>query len=172
MPRSSFARAVAIAEAIAASPKHDVGRRGLIEAYLQLGRAYSFAREYRGSGDVVPQDARPGLFAGCLKSRVIVRPGTCWPRATGSWAISRSSAKDYEGARQDYLKAIEIGRQVLADEPRSFAFKAHLAIGARRSRGGGTRAGRDLARRGSSTERPSSSVRSSSSRTPRTLNPR
>ena len=44
-----FANAIAMAEAIATHPQHDRNRRGLIEAYLQLGRAHSFKREFQSA---------------------------------------------------------------------------------------------------------------------------
>ena len=59
-----FARAVVIAEVIAAGPSLKGGREGLIEAYLQVGRAYSFLHEFDRGGRVVSQDAGPGSSLG------------------------------------------------------------------------------------------------------------
>ena len=47
LARPEFERAATISAVIAAAqPGHDAGRRGLIEAYLQIGRAHSFQHEF------------------------------------------------------------------------------------------------------------------------------
>jgi eukaryotic-like serine/threonine-protein kinase len=127
--KAELAPAVAMAEAIAAHPQNNAKPQGLIEAYLQLGRAYSFAGEpgpaekwFRKMQDLAarwaadePDDvqARDYLAASYRK--------------LGD--LKKLFARDYAAARELYVRAIAIGRQVLVDEPGSLPFKAHLALG-------------------------------------------
>ena len=76
-------------------------------------------------------------------------------------------SKDYAGARNDYLTAIALGRQVLADDPGSFTFKSHLGARARRSGRRRPRSGRSRRGEGALPARPVSLAPSWSRRTPR-----
>jgi eukaryotic-like serine/threonine-protein kinase len=123
-----FRRAVAIAETIAANPKSKGGPEGLVEAYFQLGRSHSFAGEFaeaevcfRMMQDLASRWASERPTETLAKDLLAASY-----RKLGDL---KKFAKDYLGARKDYLTAIYLGRQALAGEPTSFAYKAHLAIG-------------------------------------------
>ncbi len=126
--KSEFRRAVAIAETIAAHPDTSGGQESLVEAYFQLGRAFSFAHEF-SEAEVWFQKMQR-LASQWVKDQ---------PRSTLARDLLASSYrklgdlkkfdKNFAGARHDYLTAIELGRAILKDEPESLVFKAHLAIG-------------------------------------------
>jgi eukaryotic-like serine/threonine-protein kinase len=119
--------AVATAESIAATKATDrSARRDLIEAYLQLGRAYSFAREYhaaepwfRKMHDLalrwVDEDPHENQARDLLAS------------ALRKLADLRKLTDKLPEARAAYIRAIEIGRELVEKEPSSDAFRSHLA---------------------------------------------
>ncbi|HZW30437.1 MAG TPA: protein kinase [Isosphaeraceae bacterium] len=133
--KADFGRAVATAESIAAAwPGPEQARRDLIEAYLQLGRAHSFA--------YLELDRAPREFAAAeewfrkmqqLAGRWVAEtPGNHPARDLLSSSYRklgdlRKFARDFAAARHDYSQAIAIGKELLAAEPGNFEFKTHLA---------------------------------------------
>jgi tetratricopeptide (TPR) repeat protein len=122
-----FRRAVGIAEEIAADPNRPDARPGLIEAYLQLGRAYHFAHHYPESEVCFRK------MQDLAAHWVSVEPAN--EQAKDLLASSyrklgdlRKFVKDFKTAREDYLTAIQIGEQLLQHRPDSFPYKTHLAI--------------------------------------------
>jgi tetratricopeptide (TPR) repeat protein len=126
--KAELRAAVAIAEKIAAHRTHKSGRQDLIEAHFQLGRAHSFAIEY-------PQAAEHFRKMQDLASRwVSEEPKNLEARDLLAASYRKLGdlkkfSKDFGGARQDYRRAIDIGRQILKEAPLVFAFKQHLGIG-------------------------------------------
>jgi len=125
--KDQFRRVVDIAEAMSANPAHDGGRQGLIEAYLQLGRAYSFALEYQTAETWFRK------MQDLAAQWVALEPAN--NQAKDLLASSyrklgdlQKFSRDYGAARQDYLRAISIGRQILTDEPGNSPFKEHLGV--------------------------------------------
>jgi tetratricopeptide (TPR) repeat protein len=122
-----FRRAVEIAQELAALPGYQAGRPGLIEAYLQLGRAYSFAHQ-------LPESEVCFRHMQDLAARwVALEPGNDQAKDFLSSSYRKLGdlkkfARDLPAAREDYLKAIKIDEELLVDRPDSFAYKTHLAI--------------------------------------------
>jgi tetratricopeptide (TPR) repeat protein/predicted Ser/Thr protein kinase len=118
---------VDIAEQMGANPAFTGSRQELIEAYLQLGRAHSFAREY---------PAAEGWFRkmqDLAAQWVALEPKNNQAKdllasSYRKLADLKKFALDLAGARQDYLRAMAIARQVLADEPGNATFKANLGV--------------------------------------------
>ena len=126
--RSELERAASIAALIAADdPTHHAGRQGLIEAYLQIGRAHSFQGEY------APAETWFRKMQTLAAAWVTEEPGNRQARdllasSLRKLADLKKFSKDYAGARQDYMSAIAIGRDLMKLEPRNLDFKYHLAI--------------------------------------------
>ncbi len=123
-----FRHAVDIAETIAADPAYEGGREGLVEAYLQLGRSHSFA------GELSEAELWFRNMQGLASRWVSERPTDTLARDLLAASYRKLGdlkkfAKDYPAAATDYLTAITLGRQIVADDPGSLTFKAHLAIG-------------------------------------------
>jgi eukaryotic-like serine/threonine-protein kinase len=123
-----LARAVAMAEAIAAHPQNDAKPQGLIEAYLQLGRAYSFAREY-DSAEKWFRKMQDLAARWVADEPADVQARDFLAASYRKLGDLKKFAKDFAAAREGYVRAIAIGRQVLLDEPGSLPFKAHLGLG-------------------------------------------
>ena len=123
-----FANAIAMAEAIATHPQHDRNRRGLIEAYLQLGRAHSFKREFQSAEKWFRkmQDLAARWVA---DQPVDVHARDYLAASYRKLGDLRKFERDFSAARSGYERAIAIGRQVLKDDPGSLPFKAHLGLG-------------------------------------------
>ncbi len=126
--KTNFEHAAATSEVIAATnPGLEAGRRGLIQAYLQIGRADSFSLEFaaaeiwfRKMHDLAQHwtSEEPGshLAYDLLASSY---------RKLGD---VRKFARNFAAAQQDYLSAIAIGRDLQASEPDNLEFKSHLAL--------------------------------------------
>ena len=126
--RSNFATPSISRKRFAADRAYEGGREGLVEAYLQLGRSYSFA------GDFPAAELWFRKMQALASRWVSERPTDTLARDLLAASYRKLGdlkkfAKDYAGARADYLTAITLGRQILADDPGSLTFKAHLAIG-------------------------------------------
>jgi tetratricopeptide (TPR) repeat protein len=122
-----FHRAVDIAEEIAEDPERQDGHPGLIEAYLQLGRAYHFGNQ------LVESEICFRRMQDLAADWVSVEPGN--EQAKDLLASSyrklgdlRKFALDFKAAREAYLTAIKIGEELLQHRPDSFPYKTHLAI--------------------------------------------
>ncbi len=128
LAKTEFESAAAISAVIAAAdPTHDVGRRGLIEAYLQIGRALSFLREFAAA------DMWFRKMQGLAAAWVTEEPANYFARDLLASSLRKRAdikkfSKDFVGAQQDYLSAITIGRELVDLEPLSFDFKSHLSI--------------------------------------------
>ena len=88
---ADFRRVVDLDEAIAAADPHYPGaRRGLIEAYIRLGRALGYREEF---AEAATGSARRGAWpsAGSPTSRRATRRRRCSPGATASSPTSRNS---------------------------------------------------------------------------------
>ncbi len=123
-----FHRAVTMAETLVdARPARDGPRRDLIEAYLQLGRAYSFAHDYATAevwflkmqdlaGSWVSADPRQVQAQDLLAS------------SYRKLADLKKFSREFVEARRLYSRAIEICEVLLARSNDSFEFRTHLAI--------------------------------------------
>ena len=126
--RTEFERAASISARIAADdPTHHAGRKGLIEAYLQIGRSLSFQGEYS------PAETWFRKMQTLAAAWVTEEPGNHQARdllasSLRKLADLKKFSKDYAGARQDYESAIAIGRDLMKLEPHNLDFKYHLAI--------------------------------------------
>jgi tetratricopeptide (TPR) repeat protein len=122
-----FQHAVNVAEEIAKRPQRPDFRPGLIEAYLQLGRAYSFAHEVRESEVCFRK------MQDLAAHWVSLEPKNAQARdllASSYRKLGdlRKFEKNFQAAREDYLRAIKIGEALLEQWPESFPYKTHLAI--------------------------------------------
>ena len=121
-------KVVALSERIAdREPNRPGVRRGLIDAYLQLGRAYGFNHERSAAEDwfrKMHDEAERWVADEPDNTLALDLLATSF-RKLGD---ERKLVKDYEGARANYIRAIEINRQLVADEPGSVEFPHHLAV--------------------------------------------
>jgi eukaryotic-like serine/threonine-protein kinase len=127
--RANFQRAVATSGAISmVNPAHDAGRRGLIEAYFQVGRADSFL------GESAAAEISFRKMHDLAQNWTWQEPGNhqAYDLLAASYRkladLKKLFVKDFAGAQQDYLSAIAIGRDLVAAEPDTLEFKFHLAI--------------------------------------------
>ena len=129
---AEFRRAVDLSEAIArADPRRDGARIGLLEAYLQLGRAYSFWQKwpeaetwFRTMHDL----AERWLAAEPHDARYRDMLATSYRKLGDVKKLAPALYPDPGAARADYDQAITIGRALLEDHPEDLAFKEHLAV--------------------------------------------
>ncbi len=127
--RDDYLRVVKLAESIAGNPAADrlVARRGQIEAYLQLGRVYNYL------GAAAPAETWFHKMHDLAERWV--RDDPLNTRAKDLLAISyrkladvRKLANQLDAARDDYLRAIDLNREILAIEPLDFGYKTDLAV--------------------------------------------
>ncbi|HEV3166333.1 MAG TPA: serine/threonine-protein kinase, partial [Isosphaeraceae bacterium] len=123
-----FQRVVDLAEGIVQTdPIREGARRALLEAYLQLGRAYSFALDLNSAETWFHKmhDSAENWASEEPQNWQVKDLLASSYRKLGD---VRKLSHDPEPARRDYLKAIAIGREILAAEPGTVAYKGHLAI--------------------------------------------
>jgi tetratricopeptide (TPR) repeat protein len=125
---ADFRRVVDREEAIAAAdPRYPGARRGLIEAYIRLGRALGYRDEFAEAASWL-RKAR-----GLAERWVAEAPASNEAASMLAWSYRKLAdveklSGDHVAARRDYLKAIEIGRTRLKVGPGSVDAKAHLAM--------------------------------------------
>ena len=152
-----------------ARPARDGPRRDLIEAYLQLGRAYSFAHDYATAevwfrkmhdlaGSWVSADPSQAQAHDLLAS------------SYRKLADLKKFSREFVEARRLYSRAIEIGEVLLARSNDSFEFRTHLAI-ALDDLAQVAKNRTDSRRRGSSSGKPSRTSSSWSAPIPSTWTP-
>ena len=128
--RDLLHRVVTLSELIVQrGPRRAGARRGLIEAYLELGRAYGFdgqhhdsERCYQRMHDLAERwvsDEPANLAARDLLAS-----------SYRKLADERKLVGDHDAARDNYLKAIATGHELLVADPGNFLFKRHLATAA------------------------------------------
>jgi tetratricopeptide (TPR) repeat protein len=140
-----FHRFVGLSEEIIEADAGRPGaRRGLIEAYVRLGRAYGFCKQF--------DEAR----SWCLKARDMAsrwladEPGSVEAAAMLAWSYRKIGdigklSGDLAAAESDYLKAIAIGRESFFANPNDRETRTHLAT-ALNDLGGVVHTHHDLAR--------------------------
>jgi tetratricopeptide (TPR) repeat protein len=122
-----FRRVVDLCEAISlAGIRRPGSRRGLLEAYVRLGRAHGFHRDYKQARDWL-RKART-----LAESWSADEPGSAEARAMLAWSYRKIAdidklSGDLDAARADYLKAIAVGRESLKAYPADRETKTHLA---------------------------------------------
>ena len=102
------------------------GARGLIETYLQIGRAHSFLHA------VVPAETWFRKMQTLAAAWVAEEPGNHQARDLLASSLRKIAdikkfSKDYAGAQEDYMSAIAIGRDLVNLEPLNLDFKSHLS---------------------------------------------
>ncbi len=123
-----FRRAVEMAESIAGmKPGQDGPRRDLIEAYLQLGRAYSFAREFPDA-EVWFRKMHDEASRWVSEDEDQSQAWDLLASALRKLADLRKFERDFDEARRVYGRAIEIGQKLVDAEPGNEPFATHLAI--------------------------------------------
>ena len=130
--KAEFRRAVGDSEAIVgAEPGRDGARIGLLDAYLQLGRAYAFSQEweeadawFRKLHDLAARWAREVPADPRYQDML----ATSYRKLGDDKKLAPGPARDLAAARRDYDQAIAIGRTLLENFPDGPAFKEHLAV--------------------------------------------
>ena len=126
LARTEFEHAANISAVIAAAdPTRDAGRRGLIEAYLQIGRAHSFLHEFGPAGTWFRrmQDLAT-IWVAEEPANFLARD--LLASSLRKLADLKKFSKDW-AAPSEIICAIAIGRELLQREPLNLDFKAHLA---------------------------------------------
>jgi len=126
--KENLSLAVKLSEWIAKiNPKRDGTRRAVVEAYLQLGRAYAFNNE-RANAEAHFAKMHDLAAHWVADEPLNVTARDLLSSSYRKLADERKLVHDYKGARPHYQKAIAFSREVVAAEPRNVAFKQHLAL--------------------------------------------
>jgi tetratricopeptide (TPR) repeat protein len=127
--KTSFQRAAATSASISMiNPGHESGRRGLIEAYFQIGRAESFSNE------AAPAEISFRKMHDLAQRWTWDEPGNhqAHDLLASSYRkladVKKLFARDLASAQEYYLSAIAIGRDLVAAEPDNLDYRFHLAI--------------------------------------------
>jgi eukaryotic-like serine/threonine-protein kinase len=126
--RRHFLRAVDHATVITeVDPMHAGARRGLIQAYLEVGRAYGFEGAY-ADGEAWFQKSRAKADQWVSEEPESTLAKDLVASSYRKLADMQKLTNHLAAAREDYLKAIKIGEQLVEADRGNTEFKTHLAI--------------------------------------------
>ena len=103
-------------------------RAALLDAYFRLGRALTVS-----TATSVPSEVWFRKMEALAERWIADEPGNVFARdqlATSHRKIAdcKKLARDDIAARPDYTKAIDLGRELIAEEPKNLDVKVHLAL--------------------------------------------
>jgi tetratricopeptide (TPR) repeat protein len=123
-----FRKVVDLAERIlAAEPDRDGARRALLEGQLQLGRSLAFDHQLEAAKEwFLAMKERAEVWSAADVSDLTM--ADLLASSYRKLADVRKLTGHPDASRPAYLKAIEIGRRIVAMDSAHMAFKGHLAI--------------------------------------------
>jgi tetratricopeptide (TPR) repeat protein len=125
--KANLHHVVEIAEGMSANASYSGDKRPLIEAYFQLGRAYSFAYEY-AAAEIWFRKMQDLAKRWVALDRANNQAKDLLASSYRKLGDLKKFAKEFAAARQDYSTAISISRQVANNDPSNATFRANLGV--------------------------------------------